>query len=60
MKDFIKKSEQELKTLLTEKRLALRSFRFAISGSNVRNIKEGNHLKKDISRILTLLSATKK
>ena len=60
MKDFIKKNKQELKTLLTEKRLALRSFRFAISGSNVRNIKEGNHLKKDIARILTLLSVNKK
>ena len=56
MKDFIKKSKSELETLLSEKRLALRNFRFAVSGSNVRNVKEGKGLKKDIARILTLLS----
>ncbi|MFA5888633.1 MAG: 50S ribosomal protein L29 [Candidatus Paceibacterota bacterium] len=56
MKDFIKKTPVELKTLLSEKRLALRNFRFAVSGSNVRNVKEGNSLKKDIARILTILN----
>ncbi len=56
MKDFIKKTEKELTTLLTEKRLALRNFRFAVAGSNVRNVKEGIALKKDIARIMTLLN----
>ena len=60
MKDFINKNTNELKALLSEKRLALRSFRFAVSGSNVRNVKEGNHLKKDIARILTILAVTLK
>jgi ribosomal protein L29 len=56
MKDFIKKNTNELKSLLSEKRIALRSFRFAVSGSNVRNVKEGNGLKKDIARIMTILN----
>ena len=56
MKELIKKSANELKSLLSEKRLALRNFRFAVSGSNVRNVKEGNGLKKDIARILTILN----
>ena len=55
-KDFIKKTPAELKSLLSEKGLALRNFRFAVSGSNVRNVKEGNALKKDIARIKTILN----
>ncbi len=55
-KDLLNKNTSELKTLLAEKRLALRNFRFAVSGSNVRNVKEGNVLKKDVARILTLLN----
>jgi ribosomal protein L29 len=56
MKDLIKKTEKELKTLLVEKRAALRNFRFSVSGSNVRNVKEGKALKKDIARVLTLIN----
>ncbi|MFZ2521916.1 MAG: 50S ribosomal protein L29 [Minisyncoccia bacterium] len=56
IKDLIKKTEKELRILLTEKRLALRNFRFSIAGSNVRNVKEGLVLKKDIARILTILN----
>ncbi len=56
IKDFIKKTEKELGTLLTEKRLALRNFRFSVAGSNVRNVKDGLVLKKDIARILTILN----
>ena len=53
------KSEKELQTILGEKRLGLRNFRFAVSGSNTRNVKEGNAMKKDIARVLTLLNAKK-
>ena len=42
--------------LLSEKKLALRAFRFAVSGSNTRNVKEGKTLKKDIARINTILN----
>ncbi|HEY4505572.1 MAG TPA: 50S ribosomal protein L29 [Candidatus Paceibacterota bacterium] len=58
--EFVKKSTKELTSLLSEKRLALRSFRFSVSGSNVRNVKEGNALKKDIARILTVLNSQSK
>ena len=60
MKDFIKKTPKELATLLAEKRLALRNFRFSVAGSNVRNVKEGKGLKKDIARIMTLLNSKSK
>ncbi len=56
IKEFTKKSTKELQTLLSEKRLALRTFRFSVAGSNTRNVKEGNGLKKDIARIMTLLN----
>ena len=56
MEDFIKKTEKELKSLLAEKRLALRTFRFAVAGSNTRNVKEGRSLKRDIARIQTILN----
>ena len=58
-KEFATKSPKELQGLLSEKRLALRDFRFAGSGSNVRNVKTGNSLKKDIARILTVLNEKK-
>ncbi len=54
------KSPKELKTLLTEKRVALQTFRFGVAGSKARNVKEGKTLKRDIARIETLLTASKK
>jgi len=59
IKEIKKKSQKELKNLLSEKDLALRAFRFAVAGSNVRNVKEGMALKKDIARIKTVLNNTK-
>ncbi|MEQ1561427.1 MAG: 50S ribosomal protein L29 [Nitrospira sp.] len=59
IKDFTKKSTKELQTLLGEKTVALRAFRFASSGSNTRNVKEGSVLRKDIARIKTLLNKVK-
>ena len=55
-KEFANKTEKELNSMLSEKKIALQNFRFAVSGSNVRNVKEGKALKKDIARILTLLN----
>ena len=55
-KELKNKNSKELQALLSEKRLALRTFRFSVAGSNTRNVKEGNALKKDIARILTLLN----
>lgn len=59
MKDLLKKNTAELKALISEKKLALRNFRFSVAGSNVRNVKEGNALRKDIARILTILNKKK-
>ncbi len=58
-KELKNKSQNDLHALLSEKRLALGNFRFAVSGSNTRNVKEGNALKKDIARILTILASYK-
>jgi|TARA_Y100000310_G_scaffold345866_1_gene471901 ribosomal protein L29 len=53
MSEFKKKNDSELLKLLSEKRTALRNFRFSVSGGKVRNIKEGKLLRKGIAQILT-------
>lgn len=50
------KSADELKKLLGEKRAALEAFRFNISGSKVKNIKESKNIRHDVARILTELN----
>jgi len=55
MKKLEKKTEKDLYKMLEENRKSLREFRFGSSGSKVKNVKEGNNLKKDIARILTEL-----
>lgn len=60
MKNLIEKSDKDLKNDLNEKRESLRAFRFGISGSKIRNVKEGRSIRKDIARILTVISARKK
>ena len=57
--DFKTKSEAELKKLLSEKREALSKFKFGISGSRTKNVKEGKNTRRDIARILTKLSLQK-
>lgn len=56
MKELIKKTDKELKQLLNDKKEALRVFRFAMSGSKTKNLKEGAHLKKEIAQIMTILN----
>ena len=56
MKELINKTEKELQVMLTEKKEALRVFRFALSGGKVKNLKEGQNLKKEIARIMTVLN----
>ena len=56
MEDFKNKTEKELKTLLGEKRVALRNFRFSVAGSKIKNVKEGYVIRKDIARILTAIN----
>jgi ribosomal protein L29 len=51
-----KLSDKELAKLLDEKQKAVRQFRFDITGSKVKNLKEGGNSRKDVARILTELS----
>jgi len=53
------KKESDLHKELAEKRKSLRKFRFEVSGSKVKNIKEARNLKKGIARILTELNSRK-
>jgi ribosomal protein L29 len=53
MSEFKNKTAEGLKVLLAEKRKALQTFRFGLSGSKTKNIKEGKGIRKDIARILT-------
>lgn len=55
-KELQKKNVKELEKDLQTKRKSLRDFRFGLSGSKTRNIKEGANLRKDIARILTELN----
>ncbi len=56
MKELKTKSDTELSKLITEKREALRAFRFNISGGKAKNVKEGRNLRADIARAMTELS----
>jgi len=53
MKEIRGKSEKDLQKMLVEKQLALRAFRFGVSGSKVRNQKEGRTIKRTIAKIKT-------
>lgn len=57
MKEFEKKSNDELRTFVQEKRETMRTFRFGTAGSGMRNTKAQRDLRKDIARALTLLSS---
>ncbi|MBU6431142.1 MAG: 50S ribosomal protein L29 [Patescibacteria group bacterium] len=56
MSEYKNKTEKEITKLLDEKREALRSFRFAISGSKTRNVREGRNGRKEIARLMTELA----
>lgn len=58
--DYKLKAAGELEKFLSEKRLALKNFRFGIAGSKIKNVKEGRGIKKEIARIMTVLKTLKK
>lgn len=47
------KNKADLVKTLSEKREALRLFRFGEAGSKTKNVKEGSKLRKEIARIMT-------
>jgi len=58
MKKEIKtQTNKELLKQLNDKREAIRGFRFGLSGSKTRNIREGRNFRKEVARILTELSS---
>ncbi|MEK9201789.1 MAG: 50S ribosomal protein L29 [Patescibacteria group bacterium] len=58
-KELQEKNDKDLIKLLSEKRTALRNFRFGVAGSKIRNVKEGVAIEKEIARILTALQTKK-
>ncbi len=59
-KELRTKSKTELEKMCVEKSAALSTFRFGLSGSKVKNLKEGKNLKREIAQILTILNESKK
>jgi len=57
MSEYKNKTEKEIVKLLNDKREALRNYRFAISGSKTRNVREGRNTRKEIARLMTELSS---
>lgn len=56
MKDLHDKNEKDLTKTIAEKQEAHRAFRFGLSGSKTRNVREGRAIRKDIARIKTEIS----
>ena len=59
MSEFKNKNKQDLIKTLQEKRVALQTFRFGLTGSKVKNVKEARGLRKEIAQILTELNTNK-
>lgn len=57
MAEISSRTIESLQQELTEKREALRVFRFGGAGSRSRNVRGGRELRKDIARILTEMNA---
>ncbi len=54
--DIRSKTKEDLETMIKDKREALKNFRFGISGSRVKNVKEARTIRKDIARAITALN----
>ena len=55
-RELRQKSKSELQKLLQEDREKLRQLRFDLTSGKVKNVREIRKIKKEIARILTLLS----
>ncbi len=60
MKEYKGKTVGDLKKLISEKREALRHFRFGSTHSKTKNVKMGKTLRKEIARIMTEISLKNK
>ena len=59
VKEIREKNKQELKSILQEKREAVRKLRFDISSKQVKNHRDHRKIKKDIAKIITILKEEK-
>ncbi|NCN21954.1 50S ribosomal protein L29 [Candidatus Falkowbacteria bacterium] len=59
-KEITTKSEEELKKLLEDSQEKERELRFKDSNRQLKNVREIRSLKKNIARILTILTKNKK
>jgi ribosomal protein L29 len=59
IKEIKTKTREDLNKLISEKREAIRVFRFGSAGAKTKNVKEGRELRKDIARMMTVLSEKK-
>jgi len=57
--EITKKKPEELKAFLIEKRKALQEFRFNLSGSKLKNLRQGRSFRKEIARALTAVNQNK-
>jgi ribosomal protein L29 len=51
------KTISDLQKMLSEKREALRTFRFGAAGAKTKNVKSGKSIRKDIARIMTAINS---
>ncbi|PIQ91585.1 MAG: 50S ribosomal protein L29 [Parcubacteria group bacterium CG11_big_fil_rev_8_21_14_0_20_39_22] len=58
--DIKKKNDKDLIKELKESKVSLREFRFGMSGSKTKNVKEGRNLKKLSARIMTEINQRSK
>ncbi|MFT5179931.1 MAG: ribosomal protein L29 [Candidatus Paceibacteria bacterium] len=60
IKQFEKKSDKDLVKELASKQSSIREFRFGMSGSRTRNVKESSNLRKEVARIKAELNERSK
>jgi ribosomal protein L29 len=59
MKNIKEKSDKELEKMLKAHREDIRKFRFGISGSNKKDVRQAHALKKEVAQILTEMNLRK-
>lgn len=59
IKDLRIKTVAELEKMLEERAEALNKFKFGVSGSKIKNVKEGSRIKLETAQILTIMKEIK-
>jgi ribosomal protein L29 len=60
MTDITSKTSADIIKMIDEKREALRVFRFGGAGAKIKDVKQGRSIRKDIARMMTVMTAQKK